>query len=435
MLEGADGTTLNKLLSKLATASKMEPEDHADSDGSARIDHAWKRRLRREIDQTPLALTLEDAVRPLERFPEIDMEILLGVIADQRKEWENELYSVTGFNLPRYYRLDLAVAINLYTQNDPPIYAVINREMFNPDRRKSGASGEISEALRACLSFVKFLEEALKALPDAYIFKGEVRRGVKWVYPSPNNHNPGAHFGVGKTLMWYEFKSTSKEPQIMTREHFCGVAAGPRTIFVIMLSFGYWIEKFSAFQGVRNEHEVLLPPLSEFEVVSVVKQIIDPKETSSLEKSGFPDVIQLKQINVQDAVEEREAMQRERAKQEQEQKDAELAKALQEQLRMEEEEAREKAQRERAERERAEQLRMEEEEAREKAQKEKAERERAEQEEPWLFVVFDGGDTSVAEIRLKRGAAYTEFRSALASDLGEEVNKKMYSLCRSFQGG
>ena len=177
----------------------MEPEDHAASDGSARIDHAWKRRLRREIDQTLLVPTLEDAVRPLERFPEIDMEILLGVIADQRKEWENELYSVTGFNLPRYYRLDLAVAINIYTQNDPPIYAVINREMFNPDRRKSGASGEISEALRACLSFVKFLEEALKALPDAYIFKGEVRRGVKWVYPSPNNHNPGAHFGVGKT--------------------------------------------------------------------------------------------------------------------------------------------------------------------------------------------------------------------------------------------
>ena len=181
--------------------------------------------------------------------------------------------------------------------------------------------------------------------------------------------------------MWYEFKSTSKEQHVMTRDHFCGVRAGPRTIFVIELFFGYWIEKFSAFQGVRSEHEVLLPPLSEFEVVSVVKQIIDPKETSSLEKSGFPDVIQLKQVNVQDAVEEREAMQRERAKQEQEQKDAELAKALQEQLRMEEEETREKAQRERAERERAEQLRMEEEEAREKAQKEKAERERVEQAE------------------------------------------------------
>ena len=287
----------------------MEPEDHAESDGSARIDHAWKRRLRREIDQTPLVPTLEDAVRPLKRFPEIDMEILLGVIADQRKEWENELYSATGFNLPRSYRLDLAVAINLYTRNDPSIYAVINREMFNPDRRKSG-SGEISGALRACLSFIKFLEEALKALPDTYIFKGEVRRGVKWVYPSLNNHNPSAHFGIGKTLMWYEFKSTSKEQHVMTREHFCGVRAGPRTIFVIEVFCGYWIEKFSAFQGLQSEFEVLLPPLSEFEVVGVVKQIIDPKETSSLEKSGFPDVIQLKQINVQDAVEEREVMQR-----------------------------------------------------------------------------------------------------------------------------
>ena len=311
----------------------MDAEDCAASNGSARIDHAWKRKLRREIDQTPLALTLEEAVRPLERFPEIDMEILLGVIEDQRREWKDELYSPTGFDLPRSYRLDLAVAINVYTMNDPPVFVIINREMFNPDRRKSG-SGEISGALRACLPFIKFLEEALKALPDAYIFKGEVRRGVKWVYPSPNNHNPTAHFGIGKTLMWYEFKSTSKEQHVMTREHFCGVRAGPRTIFVIEVFCGYWIEKFSAFQGLQSEFEVLLPPLSEFEVVGVVKQIIDPKETSSLEKSGFPDVIQLKQINVRNTVEERK-----RAKQEQEQKDAELAKALQHQLMIEDEEA------------------------------------------------------------------------------------------------
>ena len=133
--------------------------------------------------------------------------------------------------------------------------------------------------------------------------------------------------------MWYEFKSTSNEQHVMTREHFCGVRAGPRTVFVIEVFCGYWIEKFSAFQGLQSEFEVLLPPLSEFEVVGVVKQIIDPKETSSLEKSGFPDVIQLKQINVRNTVEERK-----RAKEEQEQKDAELAKALQHQLLMEEEE-------------------------------------------------------------------------------------------------
>ena len=158
-----------------------------------------------------------------------------------------------------------------------------------------------------------------------------------------------------------------------------------RTIFVIELFFGYWIEKFSAFQGVRSEHEVLLPPLSEFEVVGVVKQIIDPKETSSLEKSGFPDVIQLKQINVQDALEEREAMQRERAKQKQVQKDAELAKTLQEQIRMEEEAAREKAQRESAERERAEL---------ERGQREKLERERKRISQ---FVVCEGWNVNVRD--------------------------------------
>ena len=49
---------------------------------------------------------------------------------------------------------------------------------------------------------------------------------------------------------------------------------------------------------------------------------------------------------------------------------------------------------------------------------------------------FSMGVIALAEIQLKRGAAYTEMRSALATALGEEGNKKMYALlCRSLQGG
>jgi hypothetical protein len=66
--------------------------------------------------------------------------------------------------------------------------------------------------------------------------------------------------------MWFEFKSTSYEPRVMMRPGFCGVGAGPRTIFKVKATRAYLIEKFSHFQGARCEHEVLFRPLSLFEV-------------------------------------------------------------------------------------------------------------------------------------------------------------------------
>ncbi len=100
-----------------------------------------------------------------------------------------------------------------------------------------------------------------------YVFKGQVRYGVKHVFPSPENHNPAGHFRIGRLLMWYEFKLTSKNQEVM--EHFCRVSARPRTTFVIDVILGYDINKFSFFQGGDNEYEVLLLPMSLFEVVHV----------------------------------------------------------------------------------------------------------------------------------------------------------------------
>ena len=62
----------------------------------------------------------------------------------------------------------------------------------------------------------------------------------------------------------------------MTRDHFCGVDAGPRTIFTIEARYAYSIEKFSFFHGVNSEHEVLILPLSKFQVKFAQKNIIDP---------------------------------------------------------------------------------------------------------------------------------------------------------------
>ena len=82
----------------------------------------------------------------------------------------------------------------------------------------------------------------------------------------------------------------------MTRPHFCGVAAGPRTIFHVNAKHAYSIEGFSYFQGDRSEYEVLFRPLSRFQVRLATKNILDPREKKSLQKSGYPDAIHLTQV-------------------------------------------------------------------------------------------------------------------------------------------
>ena len=55
--------------------------------------------------------------------------------------------------------------------------------------------------------------------------------------------------------------------------------------------------RFSYFQGTHSEHEVLFRPISQFKVIYACKNIIDSKETSSLQRSGFPDIIGIEQID------------------------------------------------------------------------------------------------------------------------------------------
>ena len=287
------------------------PADTSASDGFVGIDAVWKRRLTCAIAETPLEQSLLDALRPLIGLLEgIDMADLEAVIEDKRAEWRNELYSDGGsYQLPRTYMLDFAIAIHLYTLSDPAVHKVINRAMFNPQRRgaaaaaaataaaAAGGAGRVSAELTACLPFIKFLDSALEALPAAYVFKGRVCRGVQWCYPSPARHDPEGYFATGKMVMWYEFKSTSTSMEVMTRDHFCGMRPGPRTIFTIDACRAYSIEKFSIFQGMDKEYEVLFRPLCQFRVVHATKMIIDAAERSSLERSGFPDNVSLLQID------------------------------------------------------------------------------------------------------------------------------------------
>jgi hypothetical protein len=301
-----------------------DPEDSGASDGAVGIDYGWKKALEKAMKDTPLAPSLMEAIQGMRDLDgKVDVDLLEEIIKGKREEWEDLLYSAAGpFKLPTSYKIDFAIAIYVYTLNDPAVYAVVNREMFNKTRRNPGAFSGTSASLRACLPYIKFLDEALEALPDCYVFQGEVRRGAKWVYSSPDEHDPASHFPEGLKIMWYEFKSTSTRQEVMTRKHFCGVKAGPRTIFTVKATRAYAIYKFSYFQGTASEHEVLFRPFSKFKVLHAQKNIINAKEMVSLEKSGFPDAVLLQQVC--DAEEE---MLRARALQEAE--DARVARALQ----------------------------------------------------------------------------------------------------------
>ena len=52
----------------------------------------------------------------------------------------------------------------------------------------------MSAQLVTVMAYVKFLDEALARLPARFHYEGEVERGVRWVYPSPDEHDPVKHF-------------------------------------------------------------------------------------------------------------------------------------------------------------------------------------------------------------------------------------------------
>jgi hypothetical protein len=285
-----------------------------DSCGMIGIDFGWKKILEDALKRTPLATSLIEAIRSMSDL--VDVGVLEDIVKEKRKEWEEQDFK-GDCNLPASYELDFAIAIHVYTLGEPAVHAAVNEAMFDKGRRQAGAISGISVSLRACLPYIKYLDTALEKLPDCYSFQGEVRRGVKTVFPSVDNHDPKSHFPEGKKLMWYQFMSSSGAKsetdiqKVMQRKHFCGVDPGPRTIFTVKVTRAYDIHKFSFFQGAEGEHEVLFRPFSTFKVVHAQKNILDPKEVwvenaigvnreaaykASLDKSASPDSVVLQQV-------------------------------------------------------------------------------------------------------------------------------------------
>ena len=141
---------------------------------------------------------------------------------------------------------DEAGGLWLYTA-ESDFYPTLNRLLRNRDR----------SALKPFFPYLQLMLTARSKLPK---YNGSVWRGVKGVdlrdkYPKD------------KEVWWWAFSSTTKQLQTLTNPMFLGTS-GVRTVFMIEIVHGVDLQRYSAFQGVASEAEVLLYPGTKLKVVS-----------------------------------------------------------------------------------------------------------------------------------------------------------------------
>ena len=272
-----------------AAVSSILPRAHGDESGDVGVDITWAAQLKYLLASgVPVVQDLLQAVHSLHGLPNnsqgsaLDSDFIAYMIEEHRPNMQKLIKNKGWEGL---VLVDHALAIWLYTIEHPSIYSAINEAMFSPSRRV-GAGGA-SPQLQQAMPFIRYLNRALLSLPQELHFQGTCFRGIRWVFPSPQDHDLKKHFSNRATLFFYEFKSSTQDRSVMGEERFCG-RTGARTIFQIEAMTGYKIDAFSHFG--EKEKEVLFPPLSKFEVVSF-SQFCEPDSSDVA-----PDIIVLKQV-------------------------------------------------------------------------------------------------------------------------------------------
>ena len=141
-----------------------------------------------------------------------------------------------------------AGAFYLYTA-ETELYTTLNTTLRAPGK----------ERRTKLVPFLPYLRLLLLARRKLQPYSGVVWRGVKDVdlrdkYPK------------GKSVYWWAFSSTTKQLDLLEGNTFLG-SSGVRTQFMIEVSTGVDIERYSYFQGDESEAEVLLYPGTKLMVV------------------------------------------------------------------------------------------------------------------------------------------------------------------------
>ena len=144
---------------------------------------------------------------------------------------------------------DEAGGLWLYTAQSE-FYPTLNQLLRNRDRS-------------ALIPFFPYLQLMLTARSKLPKYTGSVWRGVKGV-------DLRAQYPKDKEVWWWAFSSTTKQLQTLTNPQFLGTS-GVRTVFMIEIVHGVDLQRYSAFQGVASEAEVLLYPGTKLKVVDAME--------------------------------------------------------------------------------------------------------------------------------------------------------------------
>jgi hypothetical protein len=140
---------------------------------------------------------------------------------------------------------DEAGALWLYTA-ESDFYPTLNRLLRTRNRL----------ALKPFFPYLQLMLTARSKLPK---YTGSVWRGVKGVDLRDKYPND-------KEVWWWAFSSTTKQLHTLTNPQFLGTS-GVRTVFMIEILHGVDLQRYSAFQGVASEAEVLLYPGTKLKVM------------------------------------------------------------------------------------------------------------------------------------------------------------------------
>eukprot|EP01043_Picozoa_sp_COSAG02_P049529 COSAG02_NODE_4982_length_4751_cov_8.305245_2_plen_1387_part_01 len=265
-----------------------EEEDGEDEEEHKLKDVAWSAAITTAVQNEPCPETVLDALRSMAAVPtvinlHIDIGVVQGLIESKRSGMRDKLRQL---GCPPEFAVEDALTIWIYTLEQPAVYRAVNRAL----RARLDASGQMSEAVKACLPFIKRLDWALDQAPTQFQYTGRCFRGDKWVWLSPQQHDPAGFFEHGFEFSWHEFKSASREMDIVYNEKFCG-RRGPRTIFTIEGVYGVLIREFSEF---AVEDEVLFPINTMFRVAHCQKRMRS-QDLAQNATSGLPDEVHLQQ--------------------------------------------------------------------------------------------------------------------------------------------
>ena len=242
----------------------------------------WAAKLTAAITAQPLVDTALEAVEPMAAVG-IDIFKVRNYIARNRASLRDRI--LAQYNLgTEEFDDEKALIIRLFTVSEPfAIYPILEAEMHSAgDYKEAGADG-ISDRLRACLPFIKFLWIAIASLPMHLVFTGKVHHCATWSTPIPDDcrqllarlydgdHSPykfaDEYFAVGREFFWHEFKVCSIKPSLMSSATFTISRADrqkQRTIFQIEGVPCCRIQGFCATRERQAEDEVVFLPMTRF---------------------------------------------------------------------------------------------------------------------------------------------------------------------------